>query len=406
MASQTSFPPLQGYRFSDSQKAQLLATLKRIRFSGQLVWTASNGEQKWLLYFCLGRIIYATGGNHPVRRWARSLATCCTQMPVDITQLRYVLREFEPNNCTNSWEYQLFCLWVEQQRITQEQAEEAILLILSEVLFDVSQAQTLTHHIKEESSISKQLVLINEQQAIEEVQRLWQKLWNAKITEYSLDKAPIIKQPKQLQENTSAKVYHALTQLLDGKNTLRDLAVKTQREVVQVQRSLLPYLKSGLVELISIPDLPDPFCQGVPDLPSLKQDNSNKPLIACVDDSVSICQTMEKLMTAAGYRFIGINDGLRALTMLLIRKPDLIFLDLVMPNTNGYEICRQLRKAPSFRETPIVILTGNDGIVDQVRAKLVGASSFLSKPVDAQKVLSVIYKHLSSPAISTRRIET
>ncbi|NEO99366.1 MAG: response regulator [Symploca sp. SIO2E9] len=404
MNSQTSFPPLQGYRFGDSQRAQLLATLKRIHFSGQLVWTASNDGQKWIFYFCLGRIIYATGGTHPVRRLARSLATYCSQIPLDITQLRPALRRFELNNYTSSWEYQLLCLWVEQKKITQEQAEEAIQSILSEILFDISQAQTLTHHIKEESSISKQLILIDEQQAIEEVQRLWQKLWNAKITEYSLDKAPVIKQPKQLQENTSTKVYQALTQLLDGKNTLRDLAIKTQRDVVQVKRSLLPYLKSGLVELISIPDLPDPFFQEVPDPPSLKQENSNKPLIACVDDSLSICQTMEKLMTAAGYQFMSVNDGLRALTILLLRKPDLIFLDLVMPNTNGYEICRQLRKAPSFRETPIVILTGNDGIVDQVRAKLVGASSFLSKPVDAQKVLGVIYKHLSQDSISARRI--
>ena len=54
--------------------------------------------------------------------------------------------------------------------------------------------------------------------------------------------------------------------------------------------------------------------------------------------------------------------GLRAIAMLLSRKPDLIFLDLVMPDTNGYEICGQLRKLTYFRQTPIIILTGNDGI--------------------------------------------
>jgi chemotaxis family two-component system response regulator PixG len=79
---------------------------------------------------------------------------------------------------------------------------------------------------------------------------------------------------------------------------------------------------------------------------------------------------------------------------MLARKPDVIFLDLVMPNTNGYEICAQLRKLSFFRNTPILILTGNDGIVDRVRAKLVGASDFLNKPVDAGIVLSVIRKHL------------
>jgi chemotaxis family two-component system response regulator PixG len=76
------------------------------------------------------------------------------------------------------------------------------------------------------------------------------------------------------------------------------------------------------------------------------------------------------------------------------RKPALIFLDLVMPNANGYEICGQLRKLSIFKETPIVILTGQDGIVDRVRAKLVGASDFLSKPVDATTVVNVIRKYV------------
>jgi chemotaxis family two-component system response regulator PixG len=103
---------------------------------------------------------------------------------------------------------------------------------------------------------------------------------------------------------------------------------------------------------------------------------------------------MEALLTASGYQFVGVEDGLRAFSILIARKPEVIFLDLVMPNTNGYEICAKLRKLAFFRNTPIVILTGNDGIVDRVRAKLVGASDFLSKPVEAETVLSVIHKHL------------
>jgi chemotaxis family two-component system response regulator PixG len=109
---------------------------------------------------------------------------------------------------------------------------------------------------------------------------------------------------------------------------------------------------------------------------------------------------MESLLVTAGYQFIGVDDALRAFAVLLARKPDVIFLDLVMPNTNGYEICGKLRKLESFRDTPIVILTGNDGIVDRVRAKLVGASDFLSKPIDAGKVLNVIRKHLEQGVTS------
>ncbi|MGA1622442.1 MAG: response regulator, partial [Synechocystis sp.] len=59
-----------------------------------------------------------------------------------------------------------------------------------------------------------------------------------------------------------------------------------------------------------------------------------------------------------------------------------------------YEICGQLRKLSIFKNTPIVILTGNDGIVDRVRAKMVGSSDFLSKPVNPDTVLQTIKKHL------------
>jgi chemotaxis family two-component system response regulator PixG len=391
---------LEKHRFKQSKKAQLLETFQNIQFSGQLIWIAPENEKKWTFYFCLGRIIYATGGTHPVRRWARNLASYCPDIHVDLTELQHELCRLNPDPFIPSWEYQLFCLWIEQEKITQNQVEKLIQSVLEEVLFDLSQEDDLTHQIKECHPISKPLAVINEKQAIAEVQQLWQALWEAKFTDYSLNTAPIIKQPQQLKKYTSAKGYQALTQLLDGEHTLRDLTVKMKRDVVQVARLLLPYIKSRLVELIRIPDLPAPVSRKIPDTPSSAPANFTRPLIACVDDSVSVCQTLEKLLTAAGYRFIGINEGLRALTSLLASKPDLIFLDLMMPHTNGYEICSQLRKAPSFRNTPIIILTGNDGIVDQVRAKLFGASDFLSKPVDAGRVLSTISMHLSQNAIS------
>jgi len=81
---------------------------------------------------------------------------------------------------------------------------------------------------------------------------------------------------------------------------------------------------------------------------------------------------------------------------VLSTKPDLIFLDLIMPNANGYEICGQLRKLNFFKNTPIVILTGNDGIIDRVRSKMVGATDFLSKPIDSELVLETIRKYLKT----------
>jgi two-component system, chemotaxis family, response regulator PixG len=174
-----------------------------------------------------------------------------------------------------------------------------------------------------------------------------------------------------------------------------------KRYVLPVISSLLPYIGMGVVELVNVSDFASPIAPQAPSAGTPSHGSAEKvPLIACVDDSPLMCQTMEKILMAANYQFVGINDPLRAIAILLARKPDLIFLDLVMPNANGYEICSQLRRMTFFKDTPIVILTGNDGIVDRVRAKMVGSTDFISKPVDPDLVIETIRKYLrqESPA--------
>nr|WP_277879271.1 response regulator [Leptolyngbya sp. FACHB-711] len=143
--------------------------------------------------------------------------------------------------------------------------------------------------------------------------------------------------------------------------------------------------------LQTIADLPAPPYQ----LTELKvKVAEHQPLIVCIDDSVKVCETMSEIITQAGYRFIAIHDSFQALPTLLAQKPSFIFLDLVMPIASGYEICTQIRRVSSFKDIPIVILTGNDGIIDRVRARVVGASDFLSKPIESDKVIAVINRHL------------
>jgi len=384
--------------FTALKPIQFLEKLKRVQFSGQLLLTAPQGQQ-WSFYLYLGSIMYATGGIHPVRRWRRNLLASCPHMPAHSLEWQRELGGLNSAAFNTCWEYELLCSWVAQQKITREQADQMIRAVITEVLFDVAQAMQVTSQIKEDSSLSSSLISIDVQEAIAQAHQLWQVWRNAMVADYSLNSAPLIKQPEKLRERTSAPVYQNLTKVLNGQYTLRDLALLMRRDVIEVTRSLQLYIQLGMVELINVPDLLAPVNTPVPKKPIAIATPAG-PLVACVDDSPLVCQTMEALLVAAGYQFVGVNDALRAFSILLTRKPDLIFLDLVMPNTNGYEICSKLRKIPSFRNLPIVILTGNDGIVDRVRAKLVGASDFLSKPVDAETVLGVIRKHLKQDAIN------
>ena len=384
--------------FTALKQTGFFENLKQPRFSGQLLLTGPKKIQ-WVFYLYLGRLVYATGGNHPVRRWRRNLVANLPHLPTHITAIQADIDSLDLSDDRDCWEYELLCLWVEQQKITLEQASKIIRNTLVEVLFDVTQVMQVTCQLKPDKNLpfSTRLVLIDAEQVIAEAQTLWQSWQSAKIADRSPDMAPIITQPQELQQQTNPKLYHTLSQLLDGQQTLRDLSVRMKKDVVIVTRSLLPYVQRGLVRLINISDIEPPK---LPEKNSPGQNNaSNHSItIACVDDSPLVYQTMEKIITDAGYNFVGINDALRAIAMLLAKKPDLIFLDLIMPNANGYEICSQLRKLTFFKHTPIVILTGNDGLVDRVRAKMVGSSDFISKPVDANVVLETIRKHLKLTA--------
>ena len=126
-----------------------------------------------------------------------------------------------------------------------------------------------------------------------------------------------------------------------------------------------------------------------------KARRSNLTKVVYVDDSPSDSRTMSAIVTKIGYQYFNIPDPLQALPRLIELKPKLIFLDLVMPIANGYEVCAQIRRVTAFKKTPVIIVTSNDGIADRVRARIVGASGFMGKPIQEKKVQKIFKKHLS-----------
>lgn len=396
---QNSSNPIRKFtEFTPSKQVSLFEYLKQHRFSGRILLTGTEkSHTKWLLYIYMGRIVYATGGHHPVRRWRRNLITYLPNIPSQMSAIQVEVDKLKLSSEDSCWEYELLCMWVKQKKISLEQAAKIIRQNIIEILFDITQIMEVSCEFKAEKKLpfSSGLVLIDAEQVISQSAKNWQAWQSAKIADRSPDMTPVITQPEKLQQQTKGnpQIYKTLTQLVDGKQTLRDLSVRMKKDVLTVTRFLLPYVQNGLMKLVAIADIPAPVISIIKDTSSPVIDNK-KFTIACVDDSPLICQTMEKIITSAGFSFVGINDALRAIAILLSKKPDLIFLDLIMPNANGYEICSQLRKLSFFKETPIIILTGNDGMVDRVRSKMVGSSDFLSKPVDANIVMETIKKHL------------
>jgi two-component system, chemotaxis family, response regulator PixG len=364
-----------------------------LQFNGYLNIKNNKGKQ-WTFFYRLGRIVWATGGTHPFRRWRRYMAQYCPH--IDIKQLNLRREDVE----INYWDYRLLEILYKRQKIDREQIHNFVENTIAELLFDVAQE---TNFVSATCDRSQEVVLetpmsfTSANVFMKQMQDSW-KMWSqAGLANFSPNLAPILRKPEQLQQQVSPSVYQKFVTLFNGKSTLRELAAKMNQGIVPITRSLLPYILKGIIELIEVPDLPFSF-------ETTKNNSSSRqreilqapkaPLVACIDDSPQVCKLLEEIMTSHGLSFIKIQDAIQALPTLIQNKPDLIFLDLVMPIANGYEICTQLRRVSAFTDTPIIILTGNDGLLDRVRAKVVGATDFMTKPVTSDKVMSVVRKYL------------
>lgn len=353
---------------------------------------ASTGQQS-TFYLAQGRIVYAAGGLHPIRRWRRNLLTYCPHLPTYRLAWQVDLAKVPDADLGAGWEYALLKLWVIQQRITQTQAQQLIWATVVEVLFDLIQAPQGVEQIQSVQAnppFFEPIELKAAETAASELQQRWRQ---AGLSAYSPHQAPVITQLEQFQQWSSAHSYQALVRLLNGQRTLRDVAVDLRRDPIDVARLILHCVQLGFIQLTPVADLSGLVFRRDPPK-AAPVEAPPKALIACIDDSLMVRKMMEELLTSSRYQFLGIEDPLRAIGILLARKPDFIFLDLVMPNVNGYELCEKLRKLSCFRNTPIVMLTSSDGYANRLRSNFVGATDFLSKPLNAAAVLGIIDKHL------------
>ena len=116
--------------------------------------------------------------------------------------------------------------------------------------------------------------------------------------------------------------------------------------------------------------------------------------VICIDDSSTVLRSVELFLDSKYFQTIPISDPVRALTLVLRHKPDLILLDIMMPDLDGYKLCSMLRKHRLFKQTPIVMATSRKSFVDKTKARLCGASGYLIKPFKKADLMSKIFQYL------------
>ncbi|PPS39111.1 response regulator [Chroococcidiopsis sp. TS-821] len=117
--------------------------------------------------------------------------------------------------------------------------------------------------------------------------------------------------------------------------------------------------------------------------------------VVCIDDSQAMLRELAHFLDDESFDVYTISDPVKALMQIVRIKPDLILLDIKMAKIDGYELCRLLRNHILFKSTPIIMVTGSTGIIDRVKARIVGASGYLTKPFTQSELFKIIFRHLS-----------
>ena len=117
-----------------------------------------------------------------------------------------------------------------------------------------------------------------------------------------------------------------------------------------------------------------------------------------IDDSNTIRRGAEVFLLQAGCSVILAEDGFDALAKIADHRPDVIFVDIVMPRLDGYQTCALIRKSPKFCATPVVMLSSKDGLFDRARGRMVGSNEYLTKPFTKASLLRAVAAHAAPRA--------
>ena len=123
------------------------------------------------------------------------------------------------------------------------------------------------------------------------------------------------------------------------------------------------------------------------------QDNFAGIKVLVTDDSSTIRRSAQLFLKTTGCEVILAEDGFEALGKIAEHRPDIIFLDIIMPRLDGYQTCSVVKRNRKFNVTPVVMLSGQDGIFDRARGKLVGADEYLTKPFTKESLLGAVRRH-------------
>jgi two-component system, chemotaxis family, response regulator PixG len=199
------------------------------------------------------------------------------------------------------------------------------------------------------------------------------------------------------------KTLMGLTKVLRGLTSIRQLAIFLNKNEFHIAQILSPYIDKKIIDLHH----PQEPLNKLPAIPrssnnvnqEAKANNQSSEAvktwkIVCIDDSPTILQEIKRFLDPDKFQVTAIDDPIKAVPQIFAIVPDLILLDITMPRINGYKLCGLLRNSGKCDHVPIIMVSGNTGLIDKTRAKLAGATDYFTKPFTKESLNQVVDKYL------------
>jgi two-component system, chemotaxis family, response regulator PixG len=359
----------------------LLARMIHHKASGCL--QISSPSVVWSIYLEQGMLVYASNSFDPRNRIERHLQNIDIEseklsQAIHFTHLFFErledLKDSKSNHSNLSihgFDYQVICWLVKNKNIQSEQASKIIKRLSREVIVSFLSVREGSYELIQDDRFKKLPKFCR------------------------LDISPLVNyRQEQLSsqidsEEASSLLPHqtsALHHYADQKTSLLEFDSTTSQSGKPKnghQNQPRSFVESnGFSSSSKIVDKP-------------KETSKKTYKVACIDDSPATLEKINSYLKDQGISVLTIDNPVNALMQIVRNKPDLILLDVTMPTLDGYKLCSLLRRHPNFKNTPVIMVTGNTGLVDRAKAKLVGASGYITKPFTQSDLLGTIFMHLN-----------
>jgi twitching motility two-component system response regulator PilG len=344
----------------------------------------SMATSSWFVFVSNGQIVYAADPSVKLERLRDYLRRYNLDNTLDSTQAMSI-------SSTNALEYGYLWALLEERIITPVQGRNMVQGMIRETLFDLLSLHQGSFIFEMGSALAPQLVSLEISPLLAKMIKQVQE-WNQFYPHIqSPNQCPVISDALQLRQALTENTFKSLSRWADGKTTLRQMSRYLNRDILTVARAIYPFVQLGLVQLFYPKSNNDE---------NLKQKElywksaSKIPRVVCIDDDVTVGKTVEYILQQHGYEVTSMVNPLKALSLVFQLKPDLILCDITMPELDGYEICAMLRQSNAFRLTPMIMLTGLDGFINRIKARMIGANDYLTKPFGESELLMLIEKYI------------